>query len=434
MVFLQQSKRADLINSNSVNKPPSDPIASKARITVDRTPMNTLKKLYCVVLLFFAATALADPRIQARPADYLLSGSLVLSSGQVLPAGTRWYQAPDIERLKHEVADASFRGDLTEARRIVFGYDLITNTYATIGEGRQDGQPPLAQGKIMNCSSCHAQGGTVPFAYAFFRTLSFFGLREQGDKGVYFEGLAYHRDARTRARDCGRECGGPVMLTDNSYEMDGLISWLKVVRDGIYPGEGLLFDAFKHKADQAKIPGAQIPLFPKVMEMTSDPLSGKSIYDTHCLRCHEAKGAGQWSDSRGYLVPPLAGKGSFSQAGGPLMIPVGAAFIHRNMPPDNPGLLSQQEALDVMGYVASLPRPSVWWQDYFHRHNPCARPAYLPLHVGTVPREFPFSKQQAQFGPWQAISDWLSSDACKASNPAIPAALEWDFTTLTPIW
>jgi thiosulfate dehydrogenase len=286
----------------------------------------------------------------------------------------------------------------------------------------------------MNCSSCHIQSGTVPYAYAFFRTLSFYGLRENGEKGIYFEGLAYHRDARTRARDCGRECGGPVMLTDDSYEMDALMAWLKAVRDGIYPGEGLLFDAFKSKADLGKIPGAQIPLFPKVMEMTSNPVAGKSIYETHCQSCHENQGVGQWSNTRGYIVPPLSGQGSFSQAGGPLMIPVGAAFIQHNMPPDKPGTLSQQEALDAMAYVATLPRPPVWWQDYFHRHNPCARPAYLPLHVGTVPQSFPFSKEQAQFGPWQAIADWLASDACKAANPMTPAALDWDFTTLTPIW
>jgi thiosulfate dehydrogenase len=403
-------------------------------MTVFKATMTAIKTLHCIVLIFFAASSLAEPNIQARPADYLLQNQIVLSAGQVLPAGTRWYQPPDINRLKREIANASFQGDQTEARRILFGYELITNTYASIGEGRKDGQLPLAQGKIMNCSSCHAGGGIVPFAYAFFRTLSFYGLREKGDKGIYFEGLAYHRDARTRARDCGRECGGPVMLADNSYEMDALMAWLKAVRDGIYPGEGLLFDAFKSKADVGKIPGAQIPLFPKVLEMTSDPVAGKSIYDARCLSCHENKGVGQWSNTRGYIIPPLAGKGSFSQAGGPLMVPVGAAFIQRNMPPDNPGTLTPQEALDAMAYIASLPRPSVWWQDYFHRHNPCARPAFLPLHVGTVPQDFPFSKEQTQFGPWQAIADWLNSDACKAANPVTPAALEWDFTTLTPIW
>jgi len=385
------------------------------------------------IALLYSEFTLADPHIQLRADDYLLKSDTVLSTGQVLTAGTRWYQPPDIKRLKREITSATFQGDLQWARRVIFGYDLIVNTYFTIGEGRKDGQLPLAQGKIMSCSSCHAQGGTVPYAYAFFRTLTFYGQREEGDKGVYFDGLSYHRDARTRARDCGRECGGPVMLAEKSYEMNALMSWLKAVRDGIYPGEGLLIPAFKQLSDISKIPGAQIPLFPDVLNMKSDALAGKKIYDEQCLSCHSQNGSGQWSEAHGYMIPPLAGKGSFSQAAGPLMLPVGAAFIQKNMPPNRPDSLSQQEALDVMAYVAGLPRPMVWWQDYYYRHDPCSRPAYLPLHVGAIPAAFPFSKQQTQFGPWRAISEWLSSDACKAANPVTPGKLERDFTTLNPI-
>ncbi len=384
--------------------------------------MHAIKILYGIATLFYATTTMADGHIQARPTDYLLSTEVVLSSGKVLPVGTRWYQAPDINRLKREIASGSFQGDTQKARRIIFGYELLTNTYSTIGAGRKDGLPARAQGKVMSCSNCHAQGGTVPYAYAFFRTLSFYGLREQGDKGVYFSGYAYHRDARRRARDCGNECGGPVTLADNSYEMDALIAWLKAVRDGIYPDEGILIDAFKTKTDLGKIPGAQIPLFPKVMEMTSDPVAGKTIYETHCQSCHESDGGGQWSDDHGYVIPPLAGTGSFSQAGGPYMVPVGAAFIHRHMPLDKPGSLSQQQALDVMAYVASLPHTSVWWQDDYYRQDPCSRPAYLPLQVGVVPYGFPFSQQQTQFGPWQPISDWLTSNACKTNNSTTPGA------------
>lgn len=393
-----------------------------------------LKLLACsFIALLYSAVTLAETHISLRPDSYLLKTDTTLSTGQVLAAGTRWYQLPDIRRLKREITAATFQGDAQWARRVIFGYDLITNTYFTIGEGRKDGQLPIAQGKIMNCSSCHAQGGTVPYAYAFFRTLTFYGLREEGDKGIYFDGLSYHRDARTRARDCGRECGGPVMLAEQSYEMNALMAWLKAVRDGIYPGEGLLIPAFKQRNDIDKIPGAQIPLFPDVLDMKSDPLAGKKIYDEQCSSCHLANGAGQWNDAQGYVIPPLAGKGSFSQAAGPVMLPVGAAFIQTNMPPNRPGSLSRQEALDAMAYVASLPRPAVWWQDYYYRHDPCSRPAYLPLHVGVIPALFPFSKQQTQFGPWRAISEWLSSDACKAANPVTPGSLKNDFITLNPI-
>lgn len=395
--------------------------------------MNKFKILSGLIFLFYATITMAVTNIQPRPSDYLLRSDLTLSSGQVLTAGTRWYQPPDILRLKREVEDGHFKGDYAWAKRVIFGYELLTDTYATIGEIRKDGLPPLAQGRVMNCASCHAQGGTVPYAYAFFRTLTFFGLRENGDKGVYIDNLSYHRDARTRARDCGRECGSTVRIADNAPEMDALMAWLKAVRDGIYPGEGLLIEAFKSKADLGKIPGATIPFFPSILKMTSNPQTGEKIYEDRCQSCHGSDGAGKWTEGHGYSIPPLSGSASFSQAGGPLMLPVGSAFIRRNMPPDNPGSLSEQEALDVMGYVATFPRPSVWWQDYYFRHNACSRPPFLPLHVGVTPEGFPFSKQQAQFGPWQPIAEWLASDACRAANPPTIPSLDWDFMTLNPI-
>jgi cytochrome c len=254
-------------------------------------------------------------------------------------------------------------------------------------------------------------------------------LREEGDKGIYFGNLAYHRDARTRARDCGRECGGSVMIADNSYEMDALMAWLKAVRDGIYPDEGLLVEAFKTKIDFDKIPGAQIPLFPSVLDMKSDPIAGKKIYVNRCQHCHGADGLGRWSELHGYVFPPLAGDGSFSHAGGPMMIPIGAAFLRQNMPLSKPGSLSQQDALNVMAYVATFPRSSVWWQNYYFRHDPCSRPAFLPLHVGAIPKKFPYSMQQVQFGPWRPIALWLSSNDCKNANPPSSPQLDRDFDT-----
>ena len=389
--------------------------------------MNAIKAL-CILLAFLYATvAMADPHTLLRPEDYLTKTDIQLSSRQVIPAGTQWYQPPDIKRLKYEITEGKYQGNTEWARLVIFGYDLVYDTYSTIGEGRKDGRPPLAQGRIMNCANCHVLGGTVPYVWPFFRTLTFYGLREEGDKGIYFGNLGYHRDARTRARDCGQECGGPVMIEDESFEMDALMAWLKVVRDGIYPGEGLLIKAFKTKKDFGKIPGAQIPLFSTILDMKSDPLAGKLVYQRRCLSCHGADGKGSWNKMRGYMYPPLAGEGSFSHAGGPLMIPIGAAFLRQNMPLTLPGSLSEQEALDVMGYVAAFPRSSVWWQDYFFLHDPCSRPAYLPLHVGAIPKGLPYTKEQVQFGPWRPIAQWLLSKDCKAANPPSQPTLNRDF-------
>ena len=395
--------------------------------------MAHLKLIFVIVGMILGHCALADPHLKPAPGDYLLTNDVKLSTGQLLPAGTRWYRLPDIGRLKREMSDGIYQGDIENARRVIFGYDMVYGTYRTIGDGRRDGSPSLGHGRIMSCTNCHAQGGTVPYAWPFFRTLTFYGLREKGEKGVRFGGLAYHRDARTRARDCGRECGGTVMIPDDSYEMDAFIAWLKAVRDGIYPGEGLLVAAFKTKKDVGKIPGAVTELFPNVLDMKADPKNGANIYASRCKACHGADGLGKWLDDQGYIFPPLAGEGSFSDAGGPLMVPVGASFLHQKMPLHFPRFLSAQDALDVMAHVATLPRSSVWWQEYFFRHDPCSRPAYLPLHVGAVPKGYPYSKEQTLLGPWRPIAQWLASDACKNANPPSRPALGRDFDTNNPI-
>jgi len=109
------------------------------------------------------------------------------------------------------------------------------------------------------------------------------------------------------------------------------------------------------------------------------------------------------------------------------MVPVGSVFIRRNMPVSQPGALSDQQALDVMGCVAGLPRSSVWWQAYYFRHDPCSRPPYLTLKVGVTPKGFPFSAEQVQYGPWRGIAAWLASDACRDANPRAAPPLTKDF-------
>jgi thiosulfate dehydrogenase len=389
--------------------------------------MRSAKIIVLFLLCVMSGVIWADPHALASPEDYVLADDIKLSTGKVLRAGTRWYQPPGIDRLRRELADKSFDGDISRARQIVFGYELVHRTYGTIGEGRRDGRPPLAAGRVMNCANCHTGGGTVPYAWPFFRTLTYYGLAEQGEDGVFFGGLGYKRDARSRARDCARECGGTVMIDDDSPEMDALVAWLVAVRDGIYEGEGLLIPEFKTPSDVDKIPGATTPLFPGVLDMKADPQAGADVYQARCASCHGDDGTGVWGGEDAFTFPPLAGEGSFSHAGGPLMVPIGAAFLARNMPLAQSNALSPQDALDVMAYVATLPRSSVWWQDYYFRHAPCERPPWLPLHVGAVPEGFPFTAAQVQFGPWRPVADWLAGEECRAKNPPGTPALDRDF-------
>ncbi|MGR8980363.1 MAG: c-type cytochrome [Gammaproteobacteria bacterium] len=363
--------------------------------------------------------------ITANPNDYLLSEDITLADGSVLSAGTRWYQVPDVERLRSELAQGTYNGDPVWGEKIVFGYDIMTKTYQMLGPNRTDGRAPLYTGQIMNCSACHAQGGTVPHAWPLFRTATHFGLRQdlnhppQAGEGELYSSLGYWRDTITVNRDCGINCAGQGEIPKDSYEMDGLVAWTYAVRDGIYPGEGLI-GAFKLPENVTKIPGARIPIFASVLgdqNFAADPAAGKVAYDRSCASCHGKEGLGKWSSKSGYTVPPVAGGGSHTKAGGPYMATVLAAFIKRQMPLSQPNSLTERQAIDIAAYISDLGRESRWWEDYYYEHNPCARPAYLPLDVGATPAGFPFTEADTRYGPWKPISDWLKSAAC-TGNPA----------------
>jgi cytochrome c len=364
--------------------------------------------------------------------DYLLSEDLTLSSGKTLEKGQPWYREPDILRLKKELQGGSYTGNKQWAEKVSFGYDIITHTYFAIGEGRKDGRPSMAKGKVMSCSTCHIRGGTVPYAWPFFRTLTHFGLSEKGDQGEYWSNLGYFRDSRTRARDCARHCGGEINIPEDSPEMDAIVAWLMAVRDGIYPGEGLLVKDFKSKTDVASIPGARLPLMAGVLDMKANPEAGKKHYQRQCAGCHGLDGLGRWAGDDGFIFPPLAGDGGFSNAGGPVMVPVSASFIQRYMPLAQ-RRMPKQVALDIMAYVTNFARGSRWWQDHYFRHDPCARPAFLPLSIGAVPKGFPFKDEQTRYGPWGEIKQWLTSDECKRQNPKTKPIIGRNFDPGHPI-
>lgn len=389
--------------------------------------------------------------IVANPNDYFLQEPLTLytdeskSATTTIPAGQQWYQVPDVEKLRGELAAGVYSGQEKAAKeQIVYGYDIMTKTYQMIGKVRTDGKDALFNGQLMNCSTCHAQGGTVPYAWPFTRTYSLFGDRalqsDPAHEGEKYAPLGYWRDTTTVNRDCGINCAGQGHIPVGSEEMLALNAWVKAVTDGIYDREGILIPELKLKINNTKIPGARNTVFPRVLN-AADPITGvrpgvayradwragKTTYDRTCASCHGKDGLGKWSDRDGYTVPPVAGPGSHTKAGGPYMAPVFAAFIQRNMPLSKPGSLTEQDALNIAAYLTDLPRDSRWWEDFYYDHNPCGRPAYLPLDVGVVPVGFTFSADQVKYGPWQDINEWLKSSACTSINPASAPVLPEDF-------
>lgn len=394
--------------------------------------------------------------IIANPNDYFLTMGITLKDSNGVDvqykAGTRWYTVPNVERLRNELVqnlnpNIGNLKDINTAQKVVFGYDIMTKTYQMLGVNRTDGREPLFNGQLMNCSACHAQGGTVPHAWPLFRTATHFSLRGNlssppgVNEGEEYGPLKYWRDTITVNKDCGINCAGEGEIPNGTYEMDALVAWTYAVRDGIYADEGILIPELKLKVNDTQIPGARIPVFkgvlnvdddPNILPIKADPAKGKVEYDRSCASCHGKEGLGKWSFRSGYTVPPVAGSGSHTKAGGPYMVPVLAAFIKRQMPLSQPGSLTEQQAIDISAYIngginnlsnpsnPGLQRESRWWEDYYYEHNPCGRTAYLPLDVGAIPAGFPFTENDTRYGPWKPIHNWLKSDVCTKNNLNLP--------------
>ncbi len=85
--------------------------------------------------------------------------------------------------------------------------------------------------------------------------------------------------------------------------------------------------------------------------LTADTAAGHATFGTTCARCHGPDGQGMPG------VPPLWGPKSFNIGAGMARVRTAASFVRDNMPLDQPGTLTDQQAFDVAAYVVAQPRP-----------------------------------------------------------------------------
>ncbi|HET7789727.1 MAG TPA: c-type cytochrome [Gemmatimonadales bacterium] len=85
--------------------------------------------------------------------------------------------------------------------------------------------------------------------------------------------------------------------------------------------------------------------------LTPDTARGRAVFAARCAKCHGPDGQGLAT------VPPLWGPGGYNIGAGMSRVRTAAAFVRANMPYDQPGILSDQEALDVAAFVDGQPRP-----------------------------------------------------------------------------
>jgi thiosulfate dehydrogenase len=85
--------------------------------------------------------------------------------------------------------------------------------------------------------------------------------------------------------------------------------------------------------------------------LTADTAAGATVFTGICAKCHAPDGQGT------AVAPPVWGARSYNIGAGMTRVRTAAAFIRESMPFDQPGTLTDQQALDVAAYVNAHPRP-----------------------------------------------------------------------------
>jgi len=221
-------------------------------------------------------------------------------------------------------------GPMGEAIR--YGFELIVHTQQHLKEN---------VGNSLTCQNCHLGAGRVPHAAPFVGLYSLYPIyRQKNDKVTTLE---------MRINSCFRRSMNGKPLPSDSKEMTALVSYMAWLSEGIPVG--------------TEIPERGFP--PIQPTRRPDSTQGSKLFTAKCAVCHDFEGKGT------AVAPPLWGPQSFNNGAGMARIPTMAAFIKQNMPRDQGGTLTEDEAYDLAAFIASQPRPDFpdRIHDYPKGHN-----------------------------------------------------------------
>lgn len=189
-------------------------------------------------------------------------------------------------------------------------------------------------GNKLSCTHCHVDGGTVSKGMPMIGLIGMFPMYRDREKTVItFE---------ERIQQCFQRSEFGHRLPNDGPEMTGLVAYVAwLSKDQVtgrpFPGRGLV----------------DLP------ELNGDSAKGSKIYADQCAVCHGNDGKGKLP-----LIPALWGPDSYSDGAGMHQIPKMAAFVQHNMPQNDPGTLTPQDAYDVSAYVHSMPHTQFVMKDH----------------------------------------------------------------------
>lgn len=206
---------------------------------------------------------------------------------------------------------------------------------------------PANVGNKLRCVSCHLDAGR----------------RQVGTwVGVYGRYPMYRARSATvetiefRVNDCFRRSMNGAALAVDGPDMRDIVAYLWFVSRGVPVHE----------------PAAGPPAAQRFLALTADTGAGAKTFTAVCAKCHAPDGQGT------AVAPPLWGPGSYNVGAGMSRLSAAANFIRANMPFDQPGTLTDQQAVDVAAYVNARPRPDYAAKRYDWPHGDAPPDAAYP--------------------------------------------------------
>lgn len=181
-------------------------------------------------------------------------------------------------------------------------------------------------GNRLACGSCHLDAGTRASSGPWIGSYASFPQ--------YNARAGHVIRMEDRVNECLRRSLNGVPLTEDGRDMTDVVAYLAFLSRGVPQGTRPAWLGYRR-------------LHPRV----PDPVAGESLFASACARCHGPSGEGT------PVAPPLWGPQSFAIGAGMARIHTAAAFIRWNMPFDQAGTLSDQQAYDVAAFVLTHPRP-----------------------------------------------------------------------------
>jgi thiosulfate dehydrogenase len=188
-------------------------------------------------------------------------------------------------------------------------------------------------GNGLNCTNCHLKAGTVGKAAPWI------GVTDRYPK--YRKRSGKVDDLQDRINGCFERSMNGTALERDSEPMLALVAWSAWLSEGVEDGTAL---------PDLGMPRIEAPSVP-------DPANGQVIFEQKCSACHGTEGQGVFGPDDATMFPPLWGERSYNIGAGMARLDTAAAFVKWNMPLNQGGTLTDQEAYDVAAWFTVQERP-----------------------------------------------------------------------------